>query len=73
MTNYASRKRFVPVTGGYYRNAGGGDYVCLRAVNAEDTAIMQNRASKWTLTAHGIGIYDDGTIDWDYSTGGYFA
>ena len=34
---------------------------------------MQNIESLWTLQANGCGMYGDGTIDWDYSTGGHFA
>ena len=28
--------------------------------------------SGWTFKAHGLGMYSDGRIDWDYSTGGRF-
>lgn len=35
--------------------------------------LMRNIATGWTLKAHGCGVYPDGTIDWDYSTNGYFA
>ena len=31
-----------------------------------------NIASGWTLSAHGIVRYEDGTIEWDYSKGGCF-
>ena len=33
---------------------------------------MKNIKSGWTFMAHGIGIYIDSRIDWDYSTGGRF-
>lgn len=65
------REKFVPSIGEYYRNRGGGEYLCM-GVGAYDDAVMQNVASGWTLTAHGLGKYADGTIDWDYSTGGRF-
>lgn len=65
------REKFVPRIGEYYKNHGGGEYLCM-AVGTYDTAVMQNTASGWTLTAHGLGKYEDGTIDWDYSTGGAF-
>lgn len=68
-----NRTKFSPVKGEVYRNQGGGEYRCVKAGNAwSENPIMQNVKSGWTLTAHGVGIYDDGTIDWDYSTGGYF-
>lgn len=47
-------------------------YVCLY-VDTDGTAILQNVASKWTFKAHGLGMYEDGSVDWDYSTGGHFV
>lgn len=55
-----------------YKNAAGGDYKCLRAEN-RDTYIMQNISSGWTFTAHVITRYEDGTIEWDYSSNGHFG
>lgn len=65
------REKFTPEEGKYYRNAGGGVYKCVRSFK-NDTAIMRNYLSGWTIMAHGCGLYEDGTIDWDYSTGGTF-
>ena len=65
------REKFMPETGKVYQNEGGGTYRCIEASDAQ--VIMQNTKSGWTLNAHGCGIYEDGTIDWDYSTGGHFA
>lgn len=67
------RELFTPTVGKTYRNQGGGTYICTRVSVWDGLPTMRNTASGWTLTAHGIGIYEDGTIDWDYSTGGYFA
>ncbi len=67
------RKRFNPEPRRVYSNAGGGTYTCLANLDDQGTAVMQNSVSGWTLTAHGIGVYEDGSIDWDYSTGGHFA
>ena len=66
-------RRFIPTAGGTYENAGGGTYLCtcLAGVTQRD-AWMRNTASGWTLLAHGIVRYEDGTIEWDYSTGGHF-
>lgn len=65
------REKFTPEKGKIYQNEGGGTFRCLEA--SESQIIMQNVASKWTLFAHGCGIYENGSIDWDYSTGGHFA
>lgn len=57
------------VAGETYRNRAGGTFYCM---TGGETPIMQNVASGWTLVAHTVTVYDDGTIEWDYSTGGYF-
>lgn len=69
------RTKFTPAEGEQYKNAGGGTFRCLSSGKGlpAGEATMQNVASGWTFEAHGCGIYDDGTIDWDYSTGGCFA
>ena len=43
---------------------------CLRAFDRD--AVLQNLTSGWTFLAHGCGVYEDGRIDWDYSTDGHF-
>lgn len=65
------REKFRPEKGKTYKNDNGGTYRCLES--SDDQIIMQNVASGWTLIAHGCGIYENGSIDWDYSTGGHFA
>lgn len=65
------RTRFTPEAGKTYENEGGGSFHCLSSGPAGE-AVMQNVASLWTIDAHGCGIYEDGRIDWDYSTGGHF-
>lgn len=67
----SNRTSFVPIVGGVYRNKGGGYYKCI-GFDLVDRPIMKNTASGWTFTAHGIGIYTDGLIDWDFSTKGRF-
>ena len=64
-------QRFAPVEGEVYENAGGGSYYCKRG-GSWDSALMVNTVSGWTFTACGIVRYEDGTIEWDYSTGGHF-
>ena len=66
-------QRFAPQMGEVYENAGGGRYLCTRSWDEDTwTARFLNTASGWELTAHGIVRYEDGTIEWDYSTGGGF-
>ena len=67
-----NRKSFIAAVGEVYRNQGGGSFLCKTAPDQAGGQIMQNTVSKWTFRAQGIGIYEDGSIDWDYSTGGYF-
>lgn len=64
-------EKFTPEAGKTYKNQGGGTFRCLSAGTA-GRAIMQNEASGWTFTANGCGLYEDGTMDWDYSTGDRF-
>lgn len=71
-------KRFMPTPGTVYINKGGGAYLC-GVVWKNDTqdpsycASMTNIKSGWTFIAHGITQYTDGSIEWDYSTGGRFG
>ena len=68
-------QRFIPSNGRIYENAGGGRYSCehsLHYLTGSCDAWMKNRASGWTCLAHGIVRYEDGTIEWDYSTDGHF-
>lgn len=57
--------------GQVYRNRNGNDYLCLE--NVEPGVVKLERVSNgWTLLAHGICVYEDGTIEWDWSTGGHW-
>lgn len=67
----AKSSPFCPEEGKTYRNAGGGTYRCERAYGT--TARMVNTKSGWKFIAHGCRIYFDGSIEWDYSTGGAFS
>lgn len=50
------------------------DYKVLRICSADPyCAILQQVVSKWTFRANGTNLYEDGRIDWDYSSDGYFA
>ena len=65
------RKKFSPVPGKIYENAGGGYYRCI-TILGNGIALMQNTISKGACIAHGCGIYEDGRIDWDRSSDGRF-
>ena len=56
-----------------YTNKGGGRYRCLDTYSYIDAAQVENIESGWRCLAHNITMYDDGSIEWDYSTNGYFA
>ena len=68
------REKFSPAVGDEYINQGNGSiFRCVECLDEPGTAILQNTASGWTFKAHGLGMYSDGRIDWDFSTGGHFA
>lgn len=53
--------------GKVYLNRNGKCYLC-KSVDGEK-ATMERTTDLWTLVAHGIRLYEDGTIEWAYSTG----
>lgn len=63
-------KRLNPEVGKIYTNHNGADYRCEALLS--DGAIMERIKDGWTLHAHGICQYADGTIEWDYSTCGHW-
>ena len=71
----SKRTSFTPRVGKIHQNQSGGTFRCLAVVGSDDehNVIMQNTKSLWTFQANGCAIYEDGTIDWDYSTGGHFG
>lgn len=62
--------RITPLEGRVYHNAGGGDYRVLSLTAG--CYKVQNIRSGWTCWAHGCTQHSDGSIEWDYSTGGIF-
>ena len=66
---YATRKPIDCEPGHIYENEGGGLYQCTDYGYSNDSFDFVNLKSGWKLTAHGVGVYEDGKIDWDYSTG----
>ena len=70
------RTPFSPEPGRIYRLASesGGDFYGERLqIGSLFNAWMVNVRSGWSFLAHGVGIYPDGRIDWDYSTDGRFT
>ena len=68
---FAQSSPFYPQEGATYRNAGGGIFHCTYASGTD--AWMTNTKSGWNFNAHGCRMYFDGSIEWDYSTGGHFT
>ena len=79
------KQYIIPVVGQIYRNRGGGEYRCTgnrlymsdeqqrRALSLGDhVAYMERVKDGWSLVAHGVIQYGDGTIEWNYSTGEHF-
>ena len=61
----------TPVVGQVYHNHGGGDYRCTEVID-DRRAVMVRLHDHWTLIAHGVRQYEDGAIEWDYSTDGHW-
>lgn len=60
-----------------YKLRGTGEkYRCLDFYIEKDTAaatlLLRNEQTGWTITAHDVTLYADNSIEWSYSTGGYF-
>lgn len=50
---------------------------CLRLIPDDSyspyTAKVRSTVTGWTMTIHGVNQYEDGSIDWDFSTHGIFT
>lgn len=68
------RKYIFPVIGRIYRNRNGSDYLCTQVLRhaqpSDSLADFERITDGWCLTAHGVVQYEDGTIEWNYSSGG---
>ncbi|WNX85814.1 hypothetical protein RWV98_05965 [Agathobaculum sp. NTUH-O15-33] len=64
-------RHFALATGKVYTNHNGSDYLC-KTVREPGCYVMERVKDGWTLEAHVITMYPDGTIEWDYSTGGHW-
>lgn len=65
-------KLISPAKGERFWNRCGSHFRCLEEGFVEGTCTMINEKSGWTLTAHNVRMYEDGSIEWDYSTNGHF-
>ncbi len=65
-------KRHAVLKRGEIYNKHGGRYKCLQAYENGD-AKMINVGSGWCFDANCVTLYDDGTIEWDFSTHGKFV
>ena len=72
MAKRQNPKPFDPIYGEVYENAGGGRFLCESKEGSSRSAWFTNVASGWTCLAKGIIRYEDGTVEWDYSTDGHF-
>ena len=79
------RKYIIPTVGQTYINRNGGEYLCTgnlfyendtqrqRSISmGEHVAFMERVKDGWSLADHGVIECEDGTIEWNYSTGGHF-
>lgn len=67
------RKYREALKSGYtYQNKYGGSFKCLNVDCCNDCYQAVNITSGWCCVVHGVYAYDDGMIEWDFSTDGYF-
>lgn len=71
METKTTRTPFTPERGKTYLHKDGGTYQCVCSLPG-NCALMINTKSGWGFLANGCGRYEDGTMDWDYSTKGRF-
>lgn len=67
----------IPCAGQTYTNFNGNTYLCLQSgigsqPGREMTAKFERQPDGWTIEAHGVAQFEDGSIEWDYSTGGHW-
>lgn len=71
--------RFMPTVGSLYRFHDRDGYVleCIRVLSDDYyspySAMVRSTLTGWTMHIHGINQYDDGSIDWDFSTNGMWT
>lgn len=65
------KRHTILEVGKVYKNRGGGEFLCLGPYEG-DSFCLVNIKSHWRFIAHTITTYDDATIEWDYSSHGFF-
>lgn len=65
-------KKFTPKKGTRYQNKNGFWYTCTHVYEGLNEARFVSDGG-WSCIAHNCTQYEDGTIEWDYSTDGYFT
>ena len=67
-------EHIIPEKGKTYCNHAGGEYICEEVLHDENpcVCVMRRLSDDYTLQAHEIFIFPDGTIQWGNSTGGYW-
>ncbi len=76
----------TPVVGQVYANRNGGEFQCIgdtsyfdslgnlkMIVPQEHCGLFERVSDGWRLFAHGVLQYEDGTVEWNYSTNGHYA
>ena len=73
-TDFGPSKRIIPEHGKIYNLHGGGSYICVEVLQDENPAgaVMRRLSDGYVLIAHGLWLAQNGTIHWDYSTGGHW-
>lgn len=50
---------------------------CIRLITddcySRYSAVIRSTKTGWTIMVHGTNIYEDGSIDWDFSTNGMWT
>lgn len=71
--DYNTRKPFSPTMGGIYCLAGTySKYQCIGIDFVHHICTMRNIETGWVCDVRDIGIYNNYSIDWAYSTNGHF-
>ena len=76
---YMKSERIMPKVGSLYKLRDHEGYVLevLRTLPEDGyspfSARVRSIITGWTMTIHGINQYEDGSIDWDFSTDGIFT
>lgn len=67
-------EHIIPEKGKTYCNHAGGEYICEEVLHEKNpcVCVLRRLSDDYTLKAHEIFEYPDGTIQWGYSTGGYW-